>query len=64
MRHEKGCPKNVTQHQKGLEHGTFGSPKKLSIEESNEVPKIQEATMTHKAQKTHKTHETQETQKV
>lgn len=49
MRHEKGCPKNVTQHQNGLEHGTFGSSKKLSIEESNEVPKIQEATMTHKA---------------
>lgn len=49
MRHGKGCPKYVTQHQKGPEHGTFGSSKKLSIEERSEVPKTQEATMTHKA---------------
>lgn len=49
MRHGKGCPKYETQHQKGPEHGTFGSSKKLSIEERNKVPKTQEANTTHKA---------------
>lgn len=60
----KGCPKYVTQHEKGPECGCFVSVEKLSTGEGNEVPKTQEAYLTHKAWEAHEPYLPQETQKM